>query len=67
MKTYIQVDEVWDKIIDYYYDNVHHSDDSPKSLNKWIEREYGGRVDMDQRKIYFDTQSKSNWFALRWL
>lgn len=67
MNIHISIDEVWEKLSDHYYDNVHYSDKSPKSLRRWIERDYGGRVDMDQRKIYFDTQSKRNWFALRWL
>jgi len=66
MKNQIIIDEFWEKVVDYYYDHVHWEHQSPRSINQWIENQYFGKVDMENRCIRFTSEAKKNWFVLRW-
>ena len=70
MKKYVDMDVYYDKLVDYFYDNIYwkDSDDAGKgSLNQWLEQEYGANISMTDRKIYFNSLPMRTWFIMRWI
>ena len=60
--------EVWHKISDYYYDNVHWeiTDKTLRGLYNWLQREYGVKFNPDILEFEFLDDKKKSWFILRW-
>lgn len=61
-------DTIWMSIVDYYFDNVHweQSDQHYKKPSDWVLDVYDANVNLETRLIEFKSQSKRNWFVLRW-
>ena len=59
--------DCWDAIVDYYYDNVHWSEDHVISINQWLERDYGATTSHHNQFIHFKSPAKEAWFKLRWM
>lgn len=57
--------EYWDRLVDYYYDNVFDGED-PITPNIWLKIEYNAETFYDMDRIYFDDEKKFIWFKLRW-
>lgn len=59
----------WSKLVEHYYDNEHwkKSDVAPSgSIAEWINHEFGGNLDWQDRKIHFKDPKRLSWFILRW-
>jgi hypothetical protein len=62
-------DDVWMDIVDHYFDNIHW-EQCDRVYNKpsdWVLDVYEATVNLETRLIEFKSQSKCNWFVLRWL
>ena len=67
----LNITEFWPKLVDYYYDNVHWDEQTGnyeplKSINIWLNNEYGATVSHTTNSIYFNNDEKMGWFLLRW-
>lgn len=59
----------WSKLVEHYYDNEHwkSSDICPDgSITEWINYEFFGTVDYENKKIHFDDPKHLSWFVLKW-
>lgn len=61
----LEKQQYWNKIIDYYYDNVHYESEH-KNIYDWLEAEYGAVSETAKPMIEFKDDKKATWFALRW-
>lgn len=69
--TVIDKNLYWDKLVDYYYDNVHWDDETNRyeplgSINTWLQKEYSASVSHATDRIFFNDDKKYTWFVLRW-
>jgi hypothetical protein len=58
--------QYYDKLLEYYYDNVHWDEPGPPSIYEWAEREYGATISRYQNWIIFDKPEDATFFTLVW-
>ena len=56
----------WNKLVSYYYDNIHWDTDPTISMYDWIDRDFKGNTTLGSKYIYFDDEARANWFVMRW-
>lgn len=56
----------WNRLIDYYYDNVHWEEDPTPSIYEWLERDFKAKTNLGAKCIHFEDQSRYQWFLMRW-
>ena len=56
----------WEGLIDYYYTNIHFEHNSPNSMHKWIEQEYGAISSYDSETLAFPKAADATFFQLKW-
>jgi hypothetical protein len=66
MSIQIEKKQHWNKLIDYYYDNIHWDTQPSISIYEWLERDYGGETALSAKYIHFKKESDATWFLLRW-
>ncbi len=64
--TRLRKDLYWDKIVDYYYDNVHYTLEKPPSMFTWLADEYNAQTNRESREIEFLNEKDATWFLMRW-
>lgn len=62
----ISLDDYWEKLADYYYDNVHYEHPSHRYLKDWVESTFDCIVNRSERTITFQDPKKFTLFALKW-
>ena len=55
-------DDMWDRIVDYYFDHVWPG--GPSSIVNWVEDEY--HCKLDGRFATFNSPAEATLFSLRW-
>jgi hypothetical protein len=55
---------LYQKVVDYYYDNVHWESDM--SINDWLTKEYGAIYNRYSKTFSFESEGNQAWFLLRW-
>lgn len=58
--------DYWEKLVDYYYDNVHWDEDPCPTIFQWLERDFNAHANLYSTHIQFDDESHCSWFLLRW-
>jgi hypothetical protein len=66
IQPYVVLDKYWEKIVNYYYDNVHFDELPTISIRAWLIRNFGGHISPTKQKIYFDTDAQKTFFIMRW-
>lgn len=64
--TQVLREPYWPKIVEYYYDNIHWSEDPIPSMYEWLERDYQGSTQLGAKYIHFKDDARANWFIMRW-
>lgn len=59
--------EYWEKLVDYYYDNIHWKEEPTPSISQWLERDFGANANYHSKFIHFKDPAKEQWFKLRWM
>jgi len=55
----------WNKLVDYYYDYVHWTQDAPPSINDWLYRDYNCDSSYYKNTLSFKNPQDYTLFALR--
>ncbi len=58
--------QYWNKLIDYYYDNVHWDEPGPPSIYEWLDRDFKANTNLHAKFIHFKDPARMNWFMMRW-
>jgi hypothetical protein len=66
-KVYLSKSQYYDKLLDYYYDNVHWDEPGPPSIYEWAKRDYGAEISRYGHFITFDKPGDASFFKLRWV
>ena len=56
----------WEKIVDYYYDNIHWAEPGPPSIYQWLKRDFNADCSLHSTCLRFDNPKDVTWFKLRW-
>lgn len=56
----------WEKLVSYYYDNIHFNEDPCPSIYQWLKREYNADTNIGSAVIMFDDPKDMLLFKLRW-
>jgi hypothetical protein len=54
----------WDKLIDYYYDEIHWEKKS-QGIYEWLEIEYNAISNTSSDTIVFFNEKKATWFLMK--
>ncbi len=65
MKTVEWLD-YYEKLADYYYDNIEYDHPSPKQFLKWVEDTFNCKVDERRQLIFYDDRDHFR-FIWRWM
>lgn len=64
---HIAMDDYWERLTDYYYDNVHFEHPSPKFCTAWVEETFNCIVDKEKRCISFKSDLDLTKFLFKWM
>ena len=61
-------DDMWMRCVDHYFDHIHWEqvEQRYRKPGDWVLDVYDANVNLETRLIEFKSQSKRNWFVLRW-
>lgn len=71
MNHTLKLNDYWEKLVDYYYDNILWDENEGRykpfhSINDWLGKEYDAMAVKELNKIIFNDEEKLSWFILRW-
>jgi hypothetical protein len=56
----------WNRIVEYYYDNIHWATENPPSIYQWLKSEYHADASLYSNHLRFHREADRNWFLMRW-
>lgn len=62
----IEREPYWNKLVEFYYDNIHWDETPTISIYEWLKRDFQGQTCLGSRFIHFNDPARANWFIMRW-
>jgi hypothetical protein len=59
-------DKYWNRLVAYYYDNIHWDETPTPSIYQWLERDFKANTALGAKHIHFRDSARLNWFVMRW-
>lgn len=56
----------WNRLVSYYYDNIHWEETPTISIYQWLERDYKANASLGSEFIHFKEPKHEMLFKLRW-
>lgn len=66
MAITLKKSDFYEKLVDYYYDNVHFAVSPTPSIYEWASKEYGATIYRYHDVITFKRGKDATAFTLRW-
>jgi hypothetical protein len=58
--------QFYDKLVEYYYDNIHWTEPECPSIYEWAKRDYGADISRFGHYIAFDEPEDATFFTMLW-